>query len=240
MANNSLFKITVLKWFEHNPNAKKTYKRSMIQHSLVSDAKINAMPLSHKWLFINMLLICGDHANDTITLTQRQLNDILTTREGAHNALARLQSFQLITYEEIALIEVKEKKRRVTERKEVQAPREVDRTKEISAQIWETYKTEYLRRYKTEPVRNASVNSKISQLAKRLGFDAVEVVKFFLTHNDQFYVKSMHSIGLCLANAEALHTQWKRGRAITGKDAKNFEANAELARLGDDLKAGGF
>lgn len=110
-----IYKITLLKWREHNPAAKKHFKKTMIEHRLVNDAKINALPLSHKWLFINLLLICGEHANDTVTLTKRQVNDILTTREGASNALARLQSFQLISFEEMPLIE---EKRREEKRKE--------------------------------------------------------------------------------------------------------------------------
>lgn len=86
----------------------------------------------------------------------------------------------------------------------------VDR-KELNREIWDAYKTGYQKRYKVEPVRNASVNAKISQLAKRLGADAVGVILFYTQHNNQFYSKHMHAIGLCLKDAEALHTQWKTG-----------------------------
>ena len=98
-----IFKVKVINWFNHNPTKKKTYKKTMISNSLPYDAKINALPLSNKWLFINLLLICGEHGNDTITITQRQVNDILTTREGALNALSRLQSLQLVTFEKLPL-----------------------------------------------------------------------------------------------------------------------------------------
>lgn len=120
MANNTMYKITLLEWFKHNPGAQKSFKKTMIEHRLISDAKINALPLSNKWLFINLILICGDHANDTITMTQRQVNEILTTREGAHNALDRMQELRLLTFEKTSLIEVnKEKLSKVNKVKEV-------------------------------------------------------------------------------------------------------------------------
>lgn len=97
-----------------------------------------------------------------------------------------------------------------------------DSSKELNREIWDAYKTGYQKRYKVEPVRNASVNGKISQLAKRLGADAVGVILFYTEHNNQFYSKHMHAIGLCLKDAEALHTQWKTGRS--------FEPTSQFAR----------
>lgn len=39
-------------------------------------------------------------------MTERQVNDLLTTREGAHNALSRLESLQLLTVEKIDLFRI--------------------------------------------------------------------------------------------------------------------------------------
>lgn len=101
----------------------------------------------------------------------------------------------------------------------------------LNAEIWESYKVGYLRRYGVEPVRNASVNAKISQLAKRLGAEAVEVVNFYMNHPKTFYVGKMHDIGLCLADAEALRTQWAKGKAVTQSDLRNYEKNMEFSAL---------
>lgn len=100
--------------------------------------------------------------------------------------------------------------------------------RKLNAEIWETYNAAYKDRYKVDPVRNASVNSKISQLAARLGADSIPVVRFFLKHNDSQYLRGLHNIGLCLIHAEALYTQWKRNRAVTQADVKNFEKTSEL------------
>lgn len=103
--------------------------------------------------------------------------------------------------------------------------------------VWEAYKTAYLNRYGVEPVRNAKLNTNISQFVARLGADdAPEVAKFFVGHNDSFYVKNMHAFGLALANAESLHTQWRTGRKVTATDARQAEVSDSLknqiARLG--------
>ena len=94
---------------------------------------------------------------------------------------------------------------------------------DLNRDIWEAYRKAYSNRYLVDPVRNQTTNSQISQLAKRLGNEAPEVVSFYLTHNDAFYVKATHAIGLCLRDCESLRTQMLRGRGITFTEAKNFE-----------------
>ncbi|NDE91615.1 MAG: hypothetical protein EB059_10885 [Alphaproteobacteria bacterium] len=89
--------------------------------------------------------------------------------------------------------------------------------------IWEAYREAYRGRYGVDPVRNATTNTQCANLAKRLGAAAVEVVKFYLTHNDGFYLKTQHPIGLCLNQAESLHTQWQRGVAVTSGQVRQFE-----------------
>lgn len=104
----------------------------------------------------------------------------------------------------------------------------VEAEKDLNKKVWESFKNSYESRYKVEPVRNASINAKISQLAKRLGPDSIEIVRFFVLHNEPFYLKNLHAIGLCLKDAESLHTQWKRGKAITSSDVRAFEKNNDL------------
>lgn len=111
---------------------------------------------------------------------------------------------------------------------------------ELNKKIWEAYSNAYFSRYKTEPIRNAKINSQISQIAKRLGAEAIEVVKFYLSHNDSFYLKNLHSLGLCLNNAESLRTQWARGKAITGRDVHNFEKSTSHQNLINDILENGI
>ncbi len=98
-----------------------------------------------------------------------------------------------------------------------------DDGKLLCRRIWEAYQAAYRNRYGTDPVRNATVNSQIASLAKRLGEEALEVVAFYLAHNKGFYLEKCHPIGLCLADAESLRTQWARGRAITKTEASQAD-----------------
>lgn len=96
-------------------------------------------------------------------------------------------------------------------------------TRSLGSEIWEAYREAYKRRYQVEPVRNATTNAQCSSLAKRLGRAAIDIVQFYLTHNDGFYLKNQHPIGLCLHQAESLHTQWQRGVAVTSTQVRDFE-----------------
>lgn len=94
---------------------------------------------------------------------------------------------------------------------------------DLRRRCWESYRAAYLKRWKLEPSRNATVNSQIGSLAKRLGEEAPMVLAFYVDHNDSFYVKKCHPVGLCLKDAEGLRTQWARGQQITGSTMKQFE-----------------
>jgi hypothetical protein len=102
---------------------------------------------------------------------------------------------------------------------------------ELPTLIWNAYRESYRLRYNEDPTSNAKVKGQITHLAKRLGKDAPDVVRFYLLHNKTYYVSKMHEIGACLVDAEALHTQWKKGKAITNADLKRFERSVENHQL---------
>jgi len=228
------YKITVTNFERHNPHIKKSHKKTLISNNFCWDDKLVELPLSIRWLFLGLLLSCGEVGRESIETTPKTLRTLLGQYpESIETALLSLQSLQLLTFEKSAPLELNrnemnrnEKKRssQGVEKDEVPFPEKpLKPDKNLNAEIWESYRSAYLQRYKVEPLRNAAVNSKISQIGKRLGADGVSIVKFYLSHNDPFYLAKTHDIGLCLSNAESLHTQWKKGRAISMKDAKEFE-----------------
>jgi hypothetical protein len=93
----------------------------------------------------------------------------------------------------------------------------------LNRAIWDSYQSAYFQRYKTKPVRNATVNGQIAQLGKRLGNEAPEVVSFYLKHNKSFFVEKCHPIGLLLHDAEAMRTQWARGRPVMRSEANQVD-----------------
>lgn len=89
---------------------------------------------------------------------------------------------------------------------------------------WTAYESAFLDRYGTEPVRNAKVNGMLANLVKRIGEeDAPHVARYYVGHNDSFYVRRMHSVDMLLNSCESLHAQWKTGREITHRKAQEVE-----------------
>mgnify|MGYP001588161963 CR=1 FL=1 len=93
---------------------------------------------------------------------------------------------------------------------------------------WTAFHDAYAKRYGVGPVRNASVNTCIANIVKRLGDESPLVAAFYLTHNDQFYVKKRHSVKMLLADAEGLRTQWKTGNKATALEARSAETRDGL------------
>lgn len=110
------------------------------------------------------------------------------------------------------------------------------------SEVWNAYSTAYFSRYGVEPVRNAKTNAICSQLVQRLGDDAKHVAAFYLSHNDQFYIKQSHALGPLLQVCEGLRTQWATGRKVTGVEARHEEkrdaATEQYHRLLDSLGGG--
>lgn len=93
--------------------------------------------------------------------------------------------------------------------------------------VWDAYSRAYQARYRTDPVRNAMINGQLGNLVKRLGAeDAPLVAAFFVQHNDAFYVRTMHPVGILLKDAEKLRTEWATGRRVLGSQARETERMA--------------
>lgn len=118
---------------------------------------------------------------------------------------------------------------------------------QANADTWNAYAAQYAIRYGVEPVRNAKSNAQVAQLVARLGADeAPHVAAFFVTINDQFYLRSLHEFGLLVSKAEAIRTQWATGRQMNGRTARQLEdtqanvnAAQEAARLIRERGEGG-
>jgi hypothetical protein len=93
--------------------------------------------------------------------------------------------------------------------------------------VWSAYVTSYRARYQEPPVRNAKQMGMCAQLVKRLGGDAaVSVVRYYLTHQNAYYVQKSHALGPCLLDCEGLHTQMKTGMAVTRSSASHADKGA--------------
>jgi hypothetical protein len=110
--------------------------------------------------------------------------------------------------------------------------------KTLGARIWDAYERAYELRWKVTPRRNATTNGQCAHIGKRLGEDAIAIVEFYLQHNDGFYLKTHHALGGLLRDAEALHTQWQRGQAVTSQQVRQFEKQSTNMDLLDKVRRG--
>lgn len=89
-----------------------------------------------------------------------------------------------------------------------------------TAEVWAAYSTAYALRYAVEPVRNAKGNGMLAKLLHRIpAADAPHVAASYVASNSALYVRARHCIDLLLRDAEALHTDWRRGVGVTHHEA---------------------
>lgn len=82
-------------------------------------------------------------------------------------------------------------------------------------QTWTNYSIAYFEKYKTNPVRNAKVNSQVKDFVNRIGYEeSPQVAAWFISHPDNFYAKGGHVFGMLSKDAEKLRTEWATGNVI--------------------------
>lgn len=94
----------------------------------------------------------------------------------------------------------------------------------ITSEAWESYSKTYFNRYGVDPIRNAKISGQLSQFVARVGkMEAPHIAAFYVTHNNHFYVQKMHAVGMLLADAEKLRTEWVTNRQMTNVQAKQTD-----------------
>lgn len=234
------FNITIKNWAKHNSNKKKNHRYFFLENRFFQDDKISQLSAIETRLYLYLLTVASDLNQDSYILHTNLIPSYFRLRTNSiQDSLIKFESLQLVKYEKNAsnTIENKTKEDKIKEKK-LPAPQKIEE-KEFNKKIWETYSNAYRLRYGIEPIRNASVNSQISNLRKKLGLDdSIMVVEFYLLHNDAWFVKNTHSFGLCLSNAETLRTQALKGKAITFSDARNFEKTQQLVNTISSVNKG--
>lgn len=91
--------------------------------------------------------------------------------------------------------------------------------------VIDAYYEAYRQRYLVSPVINSMAGANAKGLITRLGSPerAIDIVRFYLTHNNAFYLKNAHALKFCLHDCEKLHTEFMKKDYIFNKDAKKVE-----------------
>lgn len=109
--------------------------------------------------------------------------------------------------------------KRVTKKKEV--------TEEKDG-FWEEYKNAFFSRYKVLPERNAMINGMINGIRKRVSTNEIgDLVKFFISQNDAWYLREMHHIRCLVKDCEMLLTRMKSKVVITSGKAREMERTSD-------------
>lgn len=101
---------------------------------------------------------------------------------------------------------------------------------------WQAYCDAFYRRYGTEPIRNAKVNSQVKQICQALPHEeAPHVAAFYVAHNDAFYVRKGHDMGLLVTDSAKLRMEWATGRQMTGMRARQEERAGSMLSIVDEI-----
>lgn len=101
---------------------------------------------------------------------------------------------------------------------------------------WRGYSEAFYAKYKVEPQRNARVMGQLKKFVEFVGSaDAPEILRFYLTCNDQWYVKNMHSVGIALSQAEKLAAGYRGARVFTTKEAQQIDSMQTSQNIVDDF-----
>lgn len=158
-----------------------------------------------------------------VTHRDDESRDVTETSRGVtpRHALSLLPSVPSVQNQQCSAEPAEKSPRAASRRRAAETSPEV---RETRALVWDAYATAYQARYGVPPVRNAKVNSQIGRFVSSVDSgEAPEIAAFFVGHNDSFYVKRGHPVGLLLADAEKLRTEWRTGRSVTGTDARRVE-----------------
>ena len=110
-----------------------------------------------------------------------------------------------------------------------------EKKSEIS-QVWAAYKTAYIERYNQEPAYSAKNYKLCGTIIDRIGFEAAKsVVRFYLQHNDSWYVKTCHMIDYCAKNADALLTQMRANFKVTSTFAQQQDKSQNNQQIFDEV-----
>jgi phage replication O-like protein O len=117
-----------------------------------------------------------------------------------------------------------------------QQPSATDLLQAACRETWAAYSSAYLTRYGATPIRNQTVSSQIKRFVGRIGYaESPLVAAFYVGLNEPFYSKKAHSVGMMLADAEKLRTEWITGRPLNGKaslqDSRKQTTEAAKAKL---------
>jgi hypothetical protein len=102
--------------------------------------------------------------------------------------------------------------------------------------VWAAYSEAYEVRYRAPPVRNARVNSLLTQFIARVPKDeAPAIAAWYLRSDRGLYAAARHPVDLLLRDAEALRTDWATGTQRSDNEARRGDRKQATGQAVRDL-----
>lgn len=90
--------------------------------------------------------------------------------------------------------------------------------------VWAAYSNAYFFRYGTNPLYSSENIKVIKQFCEVIPRgEADGVAGFYVSHNDQWYVKQLHPLSLMLKDYQKLRTEWATNRQVTSGMARQLD-----------------
>lgn len=253
----AIYEIHITNWKKHNVGRKKSFKSTMIPNNFCSDAKLRAMPMSCRWLFLSLLLLCGDTNEDTHRLTTSQVKAMLESTSSPVKALETLQSFQMLTYSVLSFlknrseekgIEVKRSELNTPKTKAVEkppAPLSAEAPQKTDGQKAAFLIAKYCEGWKAFHGSSPPITGKDSGIAKRLAKNWTEestekYLAAFFAMPDAYLVKAKHPLELFERDLKQIAAFAESGSFVTRRQAAQFDDHATNAVLLDKVRKGEF
>lgn len=246
---NIVYTIKVNNWSKYNSSLKKGHKATLISNNFCSDGKLGAVPVTVRWLFLGILLTCGDHTRDTVEMSEKSLRDLLESSWSVQRALEALQSLQLLSYDKNELLLNRiEKNRKEKKRIPVGGEKIKDASQppksaapEKANSLVALYCDRWKSRYKTEtapPVMPADAK-RIKTLMQQVGHErASQIIEAYLQMPDQWFVTKRHDIATMLGGLNAITQFIDTGKIITRKEIQTLENKTTNKNLLDMIEEG--
>lgn len=92
-----------------------------------------------------------------------------------------------------------------------------------SVAVINAYRAAYQHRYAVEPLINQKIRAQACKISDAIAQESIEeFIWFYLSHNDPFYLRQAHSLGICLAQIDKLHTEFQKNSYITREYVDSF------------------
>jgi hypothetical protein len=138
-------------------------------------------------------------------------------REGRMNRIIDEQDAHRHISDDIILDDLSEEKPKRPKKKKDVSPSK-------SEPVINAYKEAYFERYTVYPLIDVVVRSQACKIVDRVGaYNAPKLVTFYLSHDDQYYLKKAHTLGICLSDCEKLNTEMLKDGYINKEYLDRFE-----------------